>query len=53
LATRQIEELPVSMLKDEEYYRKGHTVAFKSFDKSLTISHKDFDTNIFFKNFKY
>jgi hypothetical protein len=53
LATRQIEELPVSMLKDEEYFRKGHTVPFKSFDKNITISHKDFDTNIFFKNSKY
>ena len=44
--SRAVEDPPVSMLKEEEYKRMGYRPPYKVFDKTLSISKNDLDTNI-------
>ena len=46
LATRSIADPPVSMLKEEDYVRKGYQRPWKAFDPKMSISGKDMDTNV-------
>lgn len=46
MATRSIEDPPVSMLKEEDYVLKGYQRPWKAFDPKLSISQKDMDTNV-------
>lgn len=46
MATRSIEDPPVSMLKEEDYVLKGYMPPSKPFDPKLSISQKDMDTNV-------
>jgi len=46
MATRCIEDAPVSMLKDEDYKRLGYRPPFKDFDAVKSISKMDMRTDI-------
>ena len=46
LGTKQIEDAPVSMMKEEPYVRKGYQPPYKVFDKSLTMGRDDLNTNV-------
>lgn len=46
MATRHIEEAPVSMLKDEEYKRLGYRPPFKEWDPVKSVSKIDMRTEI-------
>jgi hypothetical protein len=46
MATRAIEDPPVSMLKEEDYVRAGYRPPWKPFDPKMSISQKDMDTNV-------
>lgn len=46
-ATREIENPPVSMLKDEIYFRKDYRPPFKNFDPYKSVTNKDMNTIIF------
>lgn len=46
LATKAIDEAPVSMLKDEQYFYKDHRPPYKVFDKTMSIAQKDMDINV-------
>ena len=45
-ATKFVEDLPVSMLKEEDYHQKGYRVPFKPFLPSMSISAVNMDTNV-------
>ena len=44
--TRNVEDPPVSMLKEEQYLRAGYRPPYKVFDKSKSLAGRDMDTNI-------
>ena len=44
--TKNVEDPPVSMLKEEEYKRAGYRPPYKVFDKTKSFVGKDMDTNI-------
>ena len=46
MATRIVEDAPVSMLKEEEYVRMGYRAPFKNFDPVKSITEKDMDCNV-------
>jgi hypothetical protein len=46
LTTSDVQNAPVSMLKEEEYFLKDYRPPFKKFDLEKSISRKDFDSNI-------
>jgi len=46
LATKAVDQSPVSMLKDEQYFLKNFRPAWKVFDKTRSMAAKDMDTNI-------
>ena len=46
LVAKTVDPMPVSMLKDEEYFYKDHRPPWKVFDKTRSIAGKDMDTNI-------
>jgi hypothetical protein len=46
MATRTVEDAPVSMLKEEEYVRMGYRAPFKQFDAVKSISTTDMDCNV-------
>lgn len=46
MATKVVEMPPVSMLKEEDFHLKGYAPKFKPFDKTMTISQQNMNTNI-------
>lgn len=44
--TKMIEDPPVSMLKEEDYFYKGHRSPFKPFDLKQSMSNVNMDTNV-------
>jgi hypothetical protein len=46
LVTKAVEMPPVSMLKEEQYLMKDYRPPYKVFDKTKSITEKEFDTNI-------
>jgi hypothetical protein len=46
MATRIVEDAPVSMLKEEQYVRMGYRAPFKQFDPVKSIAERDMDCNV-------
>lgn len=46
MASRAIEDAPVSMMKEEAYLPKDFAPGYKVFDKTLSFAKHDMDTNI-------
>ena len=46
MVTKNVEDAPVSMLKEEEYVRMGYRAPFKQFDPIKSITTQDLNCNV-------